>query len=645
MLDIRKARYAAQAVATSIAITSLGCTPTAYSDARPASDPVTYYAAPLSSACSPEVEGSGTIDDPWSNPYIALMNGSLQPGDTLQLRGGVYRNEYAGFMRDRTDAEGFAACDDDLDRSDRYDGKHTVLPILLAGARNADIIIENFPGEDVIIDGSNARFSGHQWSQCGEGVYRTSDFNFGSARTPQIWIDPSTVDDVGTRLRWNSNESDDCKLEPGEFSYSESRVLYVHLPDGSDPSTHSIHATCQGGDCAAHPIHAGSGASFVTVRRNPGGGRFIVKYGYYNGYITGGAHDLTFDGIEWVAAGGRDYGFCFRIHDGHRIDVRNGSCRESMAQGIGYYGGLPDVGINISANSVSGVDIADTGRAWVDGGGIGNNLGMGIILKNCSGCKASGNTIRNSYRGGIQVNHSTTRCSGEKCRSNDNVIDGNDISGFCNYRLDGDASAGQTDCAAIYVRHAPTNGEIVGILIQNNVIHGTSNASFSNDAAPAAIYTDGDIPGAVIRNNSMFGIPGACVNVEPNSEPVTVHGNAMENCSTSGSGCNGEACSVFAGQWSRHDFSYNTYWAADGDDQVVRRSWGFDVARDDVGESWEPSAVQASPGFVSGSDLRLQDGSELVDAQPCEYAPPHDRLGRPRPAGSRCDIGAYEMQR
>ena len=49
-----------------------------------------FFVAPLSTSCDPDDPGSGTIEDPWTNPYYALTRGGLQPGDTLQLRGGTY---------------------------------------------------------------------------------------------------------------------------------------------------------------------------------------------------------------------------------------------------------------------------------------------------------------------------------------------------------------------------------------------------------------------------------------------------------------------------------------------------------------------------------------------------------------------------
>ena len=104
------------------------------------------------------------------------------------------------------------------------------------------------------------------WSVCGTGTYVTADFVTSNIRTVQVWVDPSGPEDPGTRLTWNPDNSGSCNLAPGEFAYTDARDLYVRLSDGSDPSGHDVHMTCQGGDCAARPIQTNANAEYMAVR-------------------------------------------------------------------------------------------------------------------------------------------------------------------------------------------------------------------------------------------------------------------------------------------------------------------------------------------------------------------------------------------
>lgn len=75
----------------------------------------TLYVAPGASSVA-----SGTLDDPISFT-TALLPGSTQPGSTIYLRSGTYSGNFVG---------------------------------ALSGKSGAKTTIRNYPGEDVVIDGS-----------------------------------------------------------------------------------------------------------------------------------------------------------------------------------------------------------------------------------------------------------------------------------------------------------------------------------------------------------------------------------------------------------------------------------------------------------------------------------------------------------
>ena len=581
----------------------------------------TYYVAPISTSCSPAARGSGTLEDPWTNLYDALSLRSLRPGDTLQLRGGTYRNRYSGFANECGSSENT--------------GVHTVMPLSVAGTEASPIVIENYPGETVTIDGTDADMNGAAWTPCCSNAWQTTAFNVGTAGTAQVWVNPEGPREPGRRLRFNRLRT--CEdLKPGEFTVSGGTTLSLRLPDDGDVNKADVRMSCEIGDCAAYPIRVVAGAAWLTVRENPAGGGFFVKYGYYNVFVDGGASNLTFDGLELVAAGGRDYGSCLRVWNGSHVSVRNGVCREAMGEGIALYGGGPGgggvAGIQLSRNSVESMEIFDTGRAWADGGAFGNNLGMGVILKNCGDCAVRKSRVGDSFGSAILVTTSETA----GMQSNNAVIERNTLwnFGYLNRTFGGRNTAG------IQIEPQTEDG-IRGGTIRNNEIYGAAaHDEWSNGIrVSAAGWTP--VRDLVIVNNSMNDLNGACIDLQENPAPATIRNNAMSNCSTQGPTCGGGGrCNLYVDS-SPHVHGNNTYWAADPLDVVVH-VWGeVQYTRTDVA-LYEPSAVQAEPLYVSPSDLRLQDASLLIDAASVLDCPAEDHDGVPRPIHGACDVGAFE---
>ncbi|MBI4516766.1 MAG: right-handed parallel beta-helix repeat-containing protein [Deltaproteobacteria bacterium] len=639
----------------------------------------TYYAAALSTACSPATPGTGTLASPYAHPYYALTQGQVSCGDVLQLRGGTYRAKLSGFSDDSTAAKRYSSCDDDQLASGGYDGGHTVLPLFKQCSAAAPLIIENFPGEDVVLEGADADLdAGSVWSPCSDGgdgpggandaccgaaglslaapseTYCATGFNVSNSDTAQIWIDPP-VDGPGQRLAWwadgpallGSDAAADHDGLPrgGFFSVNSGNPLVVRLSDGSDPDSHRVKLVVQGGD-GAYGVVAATGAAYMTVRRNPSGGSFRVKYGYHPLNVVGGSQHVTFDGVEVMGAGGHDYGNCLRTSSGTYIAFRNGLCRDAMAEGIAHYGGGPGApagasGVQLSHCTVENSTIFDTGRGWLDGGGKGTNLGMGVILKNCNDCIAAGNTIHDTFRDGISVTTSTEGCGGT-CTSNNVVIDRNLIYNNC-HAADQIAAyppnpIGTGDCACIQLEEQGT-GTMAGATISNNMCRG-DYANPVLTVAAAGIKIDSTIPNVKIVNNAIRNTGGPCIDLSPNGAVATVRNNATDVCSRAGTPCSGFACNLYATTAAVPIHSNNTYWGASGATNVVRIIPGIAHTRDQVVGAFEASAKQLDPLFLSPTDLHLQAGSGLIGGATTTDAPPLDFDGDTRPAGVASDVGA-----
>lgn len=666
----------------------------------------TYYAAPLSSSCNPGTPGSGTLANPYRNPYYALTQGAVHCGDTLQLRGGTYRARFTAFGDDSTPTKRYEICDDDR-QADGYDGTHTLLPLFAQCSASAPLTIENYPGEDVVLDGTDVNVDAAGiWTPCSDGgdgpgggndsccgagglsllapseTYCTTSLNVSNADVPQIWIDPTPAT-AGARLQWWANSSavvssdsaaDHDGLPRGAFfSVNAGKPIVVRLPDGSNPNAHAVKMTVQAGN-GAYSVVGANAATNVTVRKNPAGGTFRVKYAYYPLYVTGGAQHITFDGIDAMACGGRDYGNCLRVANGSNVTFTRGLARDAMAECLALYGGGPGGqcvagpnsggpcfqgsdcpqstcnstnghGIQISNNVVSSSTATQCGRAWFDGGGNGASLGQGVIVKNCANCVVRGNTISQTFRSGIQVNTSTECGAGPApCSSGGVVIDGNRISDSARFQdqtsslYPRPSQLGDGSSAGIYVGliSAVAGSSVDNPTITNNMVRGAYTYGNTNGATMAGIRLDSNLSGAKIVNNSVSAVAGPCVNLHAvTTNSVTLRNNALSACSQTGSGCNGHPCALFVAATAVHVHTNNTYWASSN---VNVLTGSKNVARDDVPADWEGSAVQADPLFLSPIDMHLQASSPLIGRGTTTDAPSIDVDGDARRAP--IDVGA-----
>ena len=524
----------------------------------------TKYVAPSPTGSCNLSTGDGSLTKPYTSLYWVMTQSNLKCGDTLMLRKGTYRI-------DRTNAF-FPAADRLANCSNKEvawnsgsDGETTILPIF--GSRyncpsGSPLTITNYPGEDVVLDGTDLRMdSGSNWQQCTStsccgapvsGVsnltkyYCSKNFNVSNTDTPQIWVSNSDST-AGDRLQWWANSyavqgSDELKdhfvgMGPGKFfsvcggtgscmlppdyTVPGPGLIVLRLKDDSNPNTKKIKLTCEGGSCAYNLITITGKANNVIIKKTTtsnGAGTFRLKYSYFPirtiANSLGSPTNITIDGLNILAAGGRDYGQCIRVYDGNNITVKNVACVESMAEGIAFYGGGPGDGYNpdgnnLTGNVVSNSFIYNTGLAYLDGGGKGmSSLGMGIIIKNCSTCSAENNVIQKTLRGGIQVNTSDKCANDTACYSNNVLIKGNTVSDNCRITEEaglpypGDSNRGSDYCGAIHAFLAvgESRHQIRNLSVTGNTVSKNYTWLNNNGANPGGITIDGPVQGSIYGN-------------------------------------------------------------------------------------------------------------------------------------------------
>ena len=198
--------------------------------------------------------------------------------------------------------------------------------------------------------------------------------------------------------------------------------------------------------------------------------------------------------------------YCQRTYNGNSITVKNGLCRETMGEGIQFYGGGPGApiadGVQIANNVVLNMDIRDTGLAFIDLGGSGDNLGMGVVVKNCSACAVIGNRVQNTVGPAIHVTTSTTA----GMQSAGVSIDSNEITNF-SHRCPAPCTESRTFTAInIEPQNSMPMGAVRDVSVTNNVMHNETFVSNQGEAPEGVVVSDSGftpVSGVVIANNSF----------------------------------------------------------------------------------------------------------------------------------------------
>lgn len=238
--------------------------------------------------------GSGSAG-PW-NSLAALQGacaGRVAGGDHVQIRRGTGRyNEGSG--------QGWT-----ISCSGSSAG---------AGKPSTPIVYENYPGENVVIDGSHD-IHASAWTAVGSGVYQCTAaacHPAGSNSWAYIgwWVPAGGGTEQEIYVDQSSNTCD--ATVPAGWMRGTGGAICVHLPDGSSPATASSFSI----PFVSYGISLGNGGSHdIVLRRNPSGGSFSVRRNWFNN-IVGSAfngYNLVFDGLDLDFAIDR----CLNIDNGN----------------------------------------------------------------------------------------------------------------------------------------------------------------------------------------------------------------------------------------------------------------------------------------------------------------------------------------
>jgi parallel beta-helix repeat protein len=172
-------------------------------------DAATVYVSPGGHA-----QAAGTLDDPLADITQALDKAGS--GGTVLLRGGVYRQR--------------------VTLMSQHSGTPGHLSTLMAYGEEKPIL----KGSDVVTD----------WTRHQGAIWKHAQWNLPSQ---QVFADDTLLMQIGTQQVFGDFQDkmqrrvvigkDIADMRPGSFFYDEkAKVLYIWLPDGSDPNHHLIEA-------------------------------------------------------------------------------------------------------------------------------------------------------------------------------------------------------------------------------------------------------------------------------------------------------------------------------------------------------------------------------------------------------------------
>ncbi|MHC4294164.1 MAG: hypothetical protein ACYSTL_01100, partial [Planctomycetota bacterium] len=141
-----------------------------------------------------------------------------------------------------------------------------------SGTSGNPIIIQNYAGDDVVIEGTRD-ISGATWTHLGNGVYEATagttgtDFKFPFT----AWYDRGAGEERLNLIQ--TNRTADSTLAAGYMRYTTTNHVVAHLSDGSSPANASYFRIPYYTPLIQYKV---SNCDYVTLRKNPSGGSFTI---------------------------------------------------------------------------------------------------------------------------------------------------------------------------------------------------------------------------------------------------------------------------------------------------------------------------------------------------------------------------------
>ncbi len=546
----------------------------------------TYYISTTGDNANP-----GTIDLPWRNIQYACNR--VKPGDTIYMRGGLYRDEQVTLSRSGT--------------SDNW------------------IVFRNYPGEKPVLQFSRSMNKESDWIDQGNNLWYTANGSFSwevNHDVATIWHDGESnwsykkYDPAFLQKQWDFYHNVSAgRLEV--YSHANPATLADSIEIPLDPGTtqNQFNLTCRADYivwdglwiryCNVHGMQVASGHHHVIFRNggitHGGGGNVYpgrspaVRWGDALD-ATGSVHHVIFENS--VFGEFPDGTLTNQGSRGQQYEIyfRNNYIYNST-NGIHCWFGSTDESENEN-NWLKNIyyennTFENIGKGWFEDQGV---MQGGIQFNPRAGVSTSNIHIRNN----TFINCGTSRFEagtwkGVNCAVNvgggDVIIAGNIIYG------------GESQGIEIHTTHQPFTGEIY-----NNLICETPWSGLRIDG-------DDKTPGVKVYNNTVVN----CGDIS--------HANVVLN-------------EVSSGFEFFNNISYST-----GSDELMESGNGefsHNCYRSFVSD--DSHSIMADPLFkdTEHHDYHLLPGSPCIDAGKGPEAPDYDLDSLHRPDGADIDIGAYE---
>jgi hypothetical protein len=212
--------------------------------------------------CAVSSGGAGA----WNSLEAASYCDGMNPGDVLEVRGGIYR-----------------------------EGRLWQPESGCSGTPGNNVIIQNYAGEEVILDGTRD-ISGSTWTSRGNGVYECTSGSCGTTRKIPFtaWYDTGSGEQRLNLIQ--TNRTCDSSLAVGYMRYTTGGGVCAHLADNSNPANANYFRI----PYISSAIQLGNnGTDYMTFRKNPAGGSFKIERWRDHGIVTSTTNlGIHYDGLE-----------------------------------------------------------------------------------------------------------------------------------------------------------------------------------------------------------------------------------------------------------------------------------------------------------------------------------------------------------